>query len=438
MAVVSTWTRHVVALAAVVIGTGACANATVVEVAVARPTPTPVTAIPTPDAVQEETIVATRVPVAVEPVATSVPVVDPTVKGVATPAQAPTRSTVNIAGSGPPGPVATVAPSTSTGGVRWSYSAILGSLGPDDLVVAPVTAPPPAPGGAPLTGIAATAPLGRAVVIKIDNANAARPQSGLNVADIVYEEMVEDGITRLAAVFHSRGSATVGPVRSGRSTDIGLIGSFREPVFANSGANSIFDGLLDKQPIVNRGAELYGGYWRSSGRSAPHNLFTATDTLLSGLGPSAPPAHYAYRDAGQSPPASAPTATSVDLTYAPGSAPVAYRWDAAVGGWRRWQSGSAHVDANGVQVAPENLIVQFVDYVDTGMTDKFGSVIVEGTLVGSGVALVFTDGRVLEGTWTRATLRTPTSFTDDTGAHIELSRGRTWVALVPPNGARWS
>lgn len=342
-----------------------------------------------------------------------------------------------VAPSGePPAPPPTPAAGS---GSRWKYRALLGSLGPDDVVVPPVAAPvEAAPGTAPLTGLIDDSTLARAVVIKIDNTNAARPQVGINRADIVYEEMVEVGITRLAAVFHSQGADTVGPVRSGRSTDIAIIGSFGEPVFSNSGANSIFDGLLAAQPIVNRGAEQYGGYWRSSGRPAPHNLFTGTATLLDGVSASPPPAHFAYRADGAELPADARPASTVTIVYSAGSYSVAYEWDASVGGWARRQSGSAHVDATGVQVAPENLIVQFVDYVDTGMSDKFDTVIVEGEAIGTGGALVFTDGHAIDAVWTKSTLRTPTTFTDAEGNHIELTPGRTWVALVPPGGASWT
>ena len=128
------------------------------------------------------------------------------------------------------------------GGSRWEYRGVLGRLRPGDQVVEAVARPPrTAPGTEPLTGLATDrSPQRRAVVVKIDNVPAARPQSAINDADIVVEELVEGGMTRLAAVFHSARPDAIGPVRSARSTDIGIAASYRGPVFANSGANGIF------------------------------------------------------------------------------------------------------------------------------------------------------------------------------------------------------
>ena len=85
-------------------------------------------------------------------------------------------------------------------------------------------------------------------------------------------------------------------------------------------------------------------------------------------------------------------------------------------------------------MAPENVVVQIVPYEDAGMTDKFGEDLYEAEMLGSGEALVFTDGHVMEATWTKPTLRSVTTYTDPDGNHIPLTPGRTWVALIPPGG----
>ena len=82
--------------------------------------------------------------------------------------------------------------------------------------------------------------------------------------------------------------------------------------------------------------------------------------------------------------------------------------------------------------------MQFVNYIDTGMTDKWGEDLYEGVSVGTGSALIFTDGHVIDATWTRSTLRSVTTFTDAAGNHIELTPGQTYVSLIPPGGASWS
>ncbi len=114
--------------------------------------------------------------------------------------------------------------------------------------------PKPPPPTAPLTGLLQpnhqqlSAP---AVVVKIDNVAAALPQSGVNQADVVYEEEVEGGLTRLAAVYQSDYPAVVGPVRSGRLTDEGIADDLNHPVLAYSGTNAIFLPILRAQPVTD-------------------------------------------------------------------------------------------------------------------------------------------------------------------------------------------
>src|SRR3954447_45052 len=120
------------------------------------------------------------------------------------------------------------------------------------------TAPPPV---YPLTGWPATvlAILKRPPwVVKIDNAdgsgnNSARPQIGINQADVVYEEMVEGSVTRLAAVFQSDDSDPVGPVRSARTTDIAVFAPLNRPLYAWSGANADFAELIRGSNLVDVG-----------------------------------------------------------------------------------------------------------------------------------------------------------------------------------------
>lgn len=355
--------------------------------------------------------------------------------------QQPTNPAVSI----PPAPSSAPASGGQLGPVnynisRWSYIGVLGNLGPNEQVTAPAASPPQVAAGiSPLTGLPATESLDRpALVVKIDNSGLARPQASINQADIVYEELVESGITRLAAVYHSTSVSSIGPVRSGRSTDIGIISSFNNPLFAFSGANSIYEVLIDQSPSQNRSHEIWGGYWRQSSRPAPHNLFTNTETLWASGGGGAPAAHFAFRSDGQPATAGIP-ASEIRIDFLTGiSQTVQYGWDASIGGWRRWQGGSAHFDAAGDQVAPENVIVQYVNYIDSGLTDKWGEDLYEGVSVGTGQAMVFTDGRMIQATWTRPTLTSVTTYTDSAGNNIALTPGNTWVALVPPSGASYA
>ncbi|MCA1844637.1 MAG: DUF3048 domain-containing protein, partial [Actinobacteria bacterium] len=135
----------------------------------------------------------------------------------------------------------------------------------------PTTAPALMGDGDPLTGLppAANRP---ALVVKIDNAPKARPQAGLNQADVVVEEKVEDGVTRFFTVFHTADADPVGPVRSARSTDLALTGALNRPLFAYSGTNATFQALVSRAPLVDVGINAASrDYSRHGDRPAPYN-----------------------------------------------------------------------------------------------------------------------------------------------------------------------
>jgi hypothetical protein len=313
------------------------------------------------------------------------------------------------------------------------YRGVLGTLGPGDVVAAAtISAPRAQPNAAPLTGLwFAEVPRREAVVVKIDNSPKARPQVGLNTADIVIEERVEGGITRLAAIFHSR-STVVGPVRSGRTTDISFLTALGSPSLVYSGANASFDALLLAQPTVaNFSAARTGGYWRDSGRKAPSNLFTDTATFSRAGNP--PPPQFAYRPFGEAAPW--PGASHVRIDF--GRTVSEWSWDVNAGAWVRSQDAKAH-NTDGGRVATTNVIVAVVDEVDTGAVDTAGSPVPEFVFVGSGPVTVFSGAHVIQGTWTRPSLRSPALLTDASGQPIELDPGRTWIELVTTGQASWS
>ncbi|HET9771221.1 MAG TPA: DUF3048 domain-containing protein [Acidimicrobiia bacterium] len=299
--------------------------------------------------------------------------------------------------------------------------------------VAAAAAAPDPPGPSPLTGLPGAPPARPALVVKIDNAPRARPQVGLNSADLVVEELVEGGITRFAAVFHSQDSDPVGPVRSARSTDIGIASALHRPLFAYSGANRVFEEQVRNAPLVDVGAKAAPDrYYRERSRRAPYNLFSRTSALYQ-LAPAdavAPPALFAYRGAGE-----APAGAGMAAVLRGGirwAAEVEWEWDAAVNGWWRSQGGRRHVDGAGRGIAPANVVFQFVEYRDTGLRDTSGAVVPEAQVVGEGEAWVLTGGHLIPGRWSKASAETVTRYVDGAGADIRLAPGRTWVELAPP------
>jgi uncharacterized coiled-coil protein SlyX len=265
-----------------------------------------------------------------------------------------------------------------------------------------------------------------ALAVKIDNVEAARPQAGINQADVVFEEEVEGGLTRLAAVFHSRGSDPVGPVRSVRTTDINMLALLNRPLFSSSGGNPGARAQLLASTLVDVGQSAYPDAYYREPRTPPHNLFTRTTTLWQAaqdLG-GRPQALFSFLAPDAPRPRTALAAGGVQINF--GSTRVEYAWNGR--GWARTQNGRGHVDTKGVQVAPANVIVQFTNYGISDADERSP----EALVVGSGEAWVFTNGYLVRGRWTRRSAGAVTTYNDELGNPIALTPGSTWIALPRP------
>jgi len=319
-----------------------------------------------------------------------------------------------------------------------TYRGVFGQIDPDRIVVAPAALPPgsTAPGIAPLTGLPMPDPstIDRpALLAKIDNTGKGRPQAGINQADLVYEEQIEGGFTRLAVVFHSNAPSVIGPVRSGRSTDIGLLGSLNGPIFVWSGANKVHGALLRRKNIVDLGAATRSEYTRAKDRPGTYDLMTDAEKMQSiaekiGKG-GTPPAHFEYRSDLIGLPDSAAPAKSFTVDFP--SVTVSWEWDQAASAWLRTQGGTPHVDADGVQVAAANVIVAEIDQISTGAIDVAGSTVWEEQFLGTGRAWIFTDGQVVEVTWTKPSINSVATWTTADGVPVAITPGITWVELAP-------
>ena len=267
-----------------------------------------------------------------------------------------------------------------------------------------------------------------ALLVKIDNHDRARPQFGINAADVVFEEIVEGGLTRLAAVFHSKESDLVGPVRSVRTSDFELLHILNRPLFANSGGNeAVLELLRDIDFVdVSSNADLES-YRRLDERQSPHNLITDTTSLrIVGNergGGGSPPVLFPRQDHNEPLPSSAVAVEGVDLNY--GATRVTYRWDLDRNGWLRHQNGSPHVDADGAIVAPAIVIVQVVSYTRSAADGRSP----EAVLLGEGRALLLYQGHLVEGSWERREATSLTRYVDRFEQAIALPPGNAWVAL---------
>lgn len=315
-----------------------------------------------------------------------------------------------------------------------------GGGGDDDGTATP---PPPAettttlPPVSPLTGLSLTdaTKLNRpALAVKVDNAPAARPQSGLDVADVVFEEVVEGGATRFLAVFHSTDADLVGPVRSVRPSDPDILAPFGA-LFAYSGGTPKFIDQLRSTPgVTDAGVDRFGEgdvYVRRSGRSAPNNLYVSTSKIYAKAqaGTEAPDRFGDFLPTGQPfAPAGATPATGV--TAAVGNTSAVFDYDQATNTYRR----TGLVEGSGL-VAPTTVIVQFTAYQPSpGDVDTTGAQVDKAVTVGSGDALILSGGMAVRGKWSKSSSSAYTTYTDAAGAPIRFLPGRTWVELAR-NGA---
>jgi hypothetical protein len=323
--------------------------------------------------------------------------------------------------------------STSTSGTPASTSSSSTSsstTAPPAAAVAPTTtlpAPPPVPMAvAPLTGLSVPAVglMRNAIVSKIDGSAPAMPQVGLDQADMVLEVKIEWGLSRYLAVFHSQQPTVIGPHRSARTTDPDLLAMFGHPLFAFSGANpGVVDrlALTDWKTGVGPG-EVPRAWFRDETRPYPHNLFAATEVLRSRPAPVALPApRFFFR-----PPGTGGGGVPVEgMAVSVGATPL-FRWDPALGGWRRWIHDRDHLHASGAPVAPTNVVVVETFY---GVSAADGNS-PEAISLGVGRAWVFTDGHMVAGSWTRLDRYAPYDLRDAAGNPITLLPGSTWVALA--------
>jgi len=303
----------------------------------------------------------------------------------------------------------------------------------------PPPPPPPPPVLWPLTGLeSGPAPPRPALAVKIENSFDARPQTGLNAADVVWEEVVEGGITRYVAVYHSNVPPEIGPVRSIRPMDPAIAAPLHGLFAFSGGQRQYIDAVAAAglQVLSHDGGAA--GFHRIRSRSAPHNVYADPNALFAQADPAhaAPPApQFDYAAAGTEPTAvtgGTPAAT-VQLTLSRSSRPV-WTWSQPDGRWVRAEGTTPAVEADGTPLRATNVVVLRVDVVATAAKDPAGNPVPETVMVGSGEALIATAGRTLPGRWTKNAVGDRLFLTGPDGNQVRLAAGNTWVELVP-NGS---
>ncbi|PFG40354.1 Protein of unknown function (DUF3048) [Georgenia soli] len=311
----------------------------------------------------------------------------------------------------------------------------------------PSPTPPPEPARWPLTGVvvgdgAAERP---ALSVKVENSAAARPQTGLEEADIVWEEMVEGGITRFNVAYHSVVPDEVGPIRSVRPMDAAISGPVGGLLAFSGGVPPYIQAASDAGLQILSNDDGDPGFYRTSGRRAPHNVYGSGAEFFAAADDAhrAPPKQqFAYADdaASSSAVLHGQPATGIDVRF-PRANP-GWTWQAqgdagrgwGPGVWVRDEAGVPQRSADGDALVATNVVVLRVQIVQTEARDAAGNPVPETVLSGQGDAHVGTGGHAIEATWSKAGAREPLVLKDKDGREVELAPGSTWIELVPTAG----
>lgn len=297
---------------------------------------------------------------------------------------------------------------------------------------------PPVPPRWPYTGKdapSAAAVAKRPLSVKIENSPEARPQTGLNSADVVYETVTEGGITRFNCIFQSVIPKTLGPVRSARLSDLWVVPQY-DGLFFFSGASTSVNRKVSSAKITNlsEDAGVSFPYWRSSDKRAPHNLMLDTGKAYSeakkrklSTKATLQPLQFDRRAR-----EATPAVNRIDIPFSQANR-VRWEYNTKTGRYLRWNNESEHRDAaTGKQVSADNVVVMWVKYRAISR-DKVGSTTYDVNLGGDGRVSVFRDGGRIDGTWV-ADRNAPPKFKTKDGTPIKLSRGRTWFQVIPLDG----
>jgi hypothetical protein len=286
----------------------------------------------------------------------------------------------------------------------------------------------------PLTGLDAPSEeaIGvRPVSVKIENSAASRPQTGIDMADLVYESVTEGGITRFNCIFQSQEPPVVGPVRSARASDVYIVPQY-DALFAHCGGpGALMPELREKIPGDMDQFFNPGPYFRSKDKPAPHNLMLEIAKLrvaakekrnLSITGTVRP---MIFERTSRP---TTPTITSITVPFAVGNK-AQWAFDAASRTYLRSVNGKAHLDrVSGRQYSARNVVVMWArigQYDNRGIGKKTLEIVLNGT----GRASVFREGQRYDGTWT-AGVGAPPLFKAQNGAVIKLSTGNTWFQVI--------
>lgn len=261
------------------------------------------------------------------------------------------------------------------------------------------------------------------LVTKVDNTGGSAPQVGLGEADLVVEEAVEGRVTRLAVFYYSDLPDLVGPVRSMRASDIGIVSPIDGTMVTSGAAQVTIDRLKGAHvPFVQEGDG--SAFSRATDRSAPYNLMANLDEVAKSdakTKAARPDDYLPWGDPKDLP--KGQKASTISAKFGPAHTT---QWQYADGEYRNVNSYAA----DGDQFPASGVLALTVEVGDAGYTDPAGNPVPETKFTGSGDAVLFHDGRAVRGTWSKETLKSELKL-ETKGGDLAVPPGRIWVELVP-------
>jgi hypothetical protein len=267
------------------------------------------------------------------------------------------------------------------------------------------------------------------LVTKVDNTISSSPQVGLSKADLVVEELVEGGLTRLAVFFYSQVPDNAGPVRSMRASDIGIV-PHNDATVVTSGAARVTINRISaaKIPYISEGG---AGTYRDTSRSAPYNLFVHLATPAKSIKQQGvrPADYLPWGDGSDLPQGKKATTFAAQFS---GGHRTEWTYDGK--GYSNLNSNAAADD----QFPADTVLALQVEVGDAGYLDPAGNHVPETHFVGDGPAWLFHQGRVIRATWHKDELTSILSL-EFKGKTITVPAGHVWMELVPagPGNVTW-
>jgi hypothetical protein len=281
----------------------------------------------------------------------------------------------------------------------------------------------------PFTGLPAKGPLPKrpVLIVKIDNTPDAAPQEGLSSADMVVEELVEGGLTRLAAFYYSKIPGTVGPTRSVRTSDIGFVLPTHGLLIASGGGEPTL-GRLKRDGIKTAFEGQLPGFYRTSSRPAPYNLMINLRDSLKAIPKAKPPTDYLPWALGRAKQLHGKRVTKLSVTFSPAHTTTwSYRPKL---GWIRTNG----LDTSSDRFVATNLLVLRVRIHQAHYVDPSGAPVPETEFVGTGSALLVHNEQAVTGQWKKVAKGTPLRLSSH-GKRLRVPPGHTWIELVPTSGS---